>query len=201
MTKTIAILGALDTKGLEFSFLKTEIHKRNCKTLTIDTGVLGDPLFRPDITHDLVAEAGGTTLAELAAMRVPPILIPFPAATDDHQFHNAAALSRTGAALLLNQKATSPQVFARETLKLATNPVRRADMATALGRWHSPDAAARIAARVVAFASLNHPEARVLNPELPSSERAAAGLRAASDPETPPTHETPRAEHGVARSG
>lgn len=69
MTKTIAILGALDTKGLEFSFLKTEIHKRNCKTLTIDTGVLGDPLFRPDITHDLVAEAGGTTLAELAAQK------------------------------------------------------------------------------------------------------------------------------------
>lgn len=147
-----------------------------------------------------VCRSGASTLAELAAMRVPSILMPFPAATDDHQFHNAAAFSRTGAALLLNQKSTSPQVFARETLKLATNPVRREAMSASVGRWHSPDAAARIASRVVAFASLNHPEARVLNLDVSAADGAQMGLRPAVDPETNPTHETPRAEHGVARS-
>lgn len=65
MTKTIAILGALDTKGQEFAFLKTEIEKRGFQTLVIDSGVLGAPFFTPDISNQRVAEAGGTPLNDL----------------------------------------------------------------------------------------------------------------------------------------
>ena len=65
MSKTIAILGALDTKGQEFEFLKTEIEKRGCKTFVINVGVLGTPPFTPDVSSDEVAQAGGTELAEL----------------------------------------------------------------------------------------------------------------------------------------
>lgn len=67
MQKTIAILGALDTKGQEFAFLKAEIEKRGCKTLVIDTGVLGTPLFAPDVDHEQVAQAGGGSISDLAA--------------------------------------------------------------------------------------------------------------------------------------
>src|SRR5262245_46127169 len=67
MEKTIAILGALDTKGQEFAFLKAEIEKRGFKTLVIDTGVLGTPLFQPDVEHSQVAQAGGVHLADLIA--------------------------------------------------------------------------------------------------------------------------------------
>lgn len=67
MTKTIAIFGALDTKGQEFAFLKAEIEGRGFKTLVVDTGVLGAPAFPPDITHDQVATAGSVTLADLVA--------------------------------------------------------------------------------------------------------------------------------------
>lgn len=67
MTKTIAILGALDTKGQDFAFLKAEIEKRGCLTLVIDTGVLGEPAFPPDISREEVASAGGTSLSDLAA--------------------------------------------------------------------------------------------------------------------------------------
>lgn len=67
MTKTIAIFGALDTKGQEFAFLKAEIEGRGFKTLVVDTGVLGAPAFPPDITHEQVATAGGVTLADLVA--------------------------------------------------------------------------------------------------------------------------------------
>lgn len=63
--KTIVILGALDTKGLEFAFLKTEIEKRGFQTLVIDTGVLGTPFFTPDISNQHVAEAGGMPLTDL----------------------------------------------------------------------------------------------------------------------------------------
>jgi uncharacterized protein (UPF0261 family) len=63
--KTIAILGALDTKGQEFAFLKTEIEKRGFHTLVIDFGVLGAPFFTPDISNQHIAEAGGTSLSDL----------------------------------------------------------------------------------------------------------------------------------------
>src|SRR5689334_17196135 len=67
MTKTIAIFGALDTKGPEFAFLKAAIEQRGCKTLVVDTGVLAAPAFPPDVTHEQVATAGGAVLADLVA--------------------------------------------------------------------------------------------------------------------------------------
>lgn len=65
MSKTIAIIGALDTKGPEFAFVKAELERRGCQTLVINTGIVGDPPFTPDIDADVVALAGGHSLAEL----------------------------------------------------------------------------------------------------------------------------------------
>ena len=47
----------------------------------------------------VISRAGASSLAEIAATRVPCALVPFPAATDNHQFHNARSLAETGAAL------------------------------------------------------------------------------------------------------
>lgn len=63
--KTIAIIGALDTKGPEFEFLKNEIEKRGFQTFVINVGVLGSPAFTPDVAAEEVAQAGGAELAEL----------------------------------------------------------------------------------------------------------------------------------------
>jgi uncharacterized protein (UPF0261 family) len=68
MTKTIALLGALDTKGQEFAFLKSEIGKRDCDTLVIDVGIF-DPQFPPDVAADQVAEAGGAALDQIRQKR------------------------------------------------------------------------------------------------------------------------------------
>ena len=65
MKKTVAILGALDTKGAEFEFLKNEIEKRGCGTFVINSGVLGEAPFTPDVSAEEVAQAGGTPLFEL----------------------------------------------------------------------------------------------------------------------------------------
>lgn len=65
MEKTVAIIGALDTKGSEFEFLKNEIEKNGCKTFVINVGVLGDPAFSPEISADEVAKAGGSSLVDL----------------------------------------------------------------------------------------------------------------------------------------
>lgn len=58
-----------------------------------------------------VCRSGASLLAELAAMRVPAVLIPYPVASDNHQFHNARAFEATGAARLLEQKAGSPELL------------------------------------------------------------------------------------------
>lgn len=65
MAKTIAVIGALDTKGEEFAFVKGEILRRGHQALMIDTGVMADPPFPPDITAEQVAAAAGTTLTFL----------------------------------------------------------------------------------------------------------------------------------------
>ena len=65
MNQTVAIIGALDTKGQEFEFLKNEIEKRGCGTFVINSGVLGKPTFNPDVSAEEVAQAGGTPLTEL----------------------------------------------------------------------------------------------------------------------------------------
>ncbi|MCI0713716.1 MAG: Tm-1-like ATP-binding domain-containing protein [Chloroflexi bacterium] len=67
MTRTICMVGALDTKGEDFAFLKAEIEKRGCQTLMLDTGILGEPAFEPDVSRDEVASAGGTSIGELFA--------------------------------------------------------------------------------------------------------------------------------------
>jgi uncharacterized protein (UPF0261 family) len=67
MPRTIAIVGALDTKGEEFRFIKSEVERRGHRTLVIDTGVVGEPAFSPDIPRERVAEAAGTTVEGLKA--------------------------------------------------------------------------------------------------------------------------------------
>jgi uncharacterized protein (UPF0261 family) len=65
MPKTIALIGALDTKGPEFAFVKEAIERSGHHTLVINTGVMEEPRWTPDITAAQVAEAGGVGLAEL----------------------------------------------------------------------------------------------------------------------------------------
>jgi len=67
MTKTVVIVGALDTKGAEFAFVKKLIEQDGLRTLVIDFGVMGDPTFAPDISRAEVAQAGGGDLAYLAS--------------------------------------------------------------------------------------------------------------------------------------
>lgn len=65
MTKTVVIVGALDTKGQEFAFVKDLIEKQGLATLVVDFGVLGEPAFAPDIPREQVSQAGGGDLAYL----------------------------------------------------------------------------------------------------------------------------------------
>lgn len=105
-----------------------------------------------------VNRAGASSLAELAAMQTPSILVPYPHATDNHQFHNARAFADSGAALLLEQTSTSPAQMAATILELLRNSSAQASMRQALARWHFPAAAEEIAAQIFARVGLVRPE-------------------------------------------
>jgi len=60
MAKTIVVIGALDTKGPEFAFVKEAIEGRGHEALVINSGVVGEPLFEAQITAAQVAAAGQT---------------------------------------------------------------------------------------------------------------------------------------------
>ncbi len=69
MPKTVALLGALDTKGAEYGFVKECIEARGHRTLLIDVGVLDPPRIAPDVSRREVAEAAGVDLDALVSRR------------------------------------------------------------------------------------------------------------------------------------
>jgi UDP-N-acetylglucosamine--N-acetylmuramyl-(pentapeptide) pyrophosphoryl-undecaprenol N-acetylglucosamine transferase len=116
-----------------------------------------------------VSRAGASSLAELAAMRLPSLLVPFPAAADNHQFHNARAFETTGAARLLEQKNATPEKVAASLRELAGNEAARAAMQSALAQWHAPRAAEQIAENILNAcwsSSFSWPNENRLKPEL-----------------------------------
>ena len=64
---TVVLIGTLDTKGVEYEFLRQRLRERGCEVLLIDAGVLGAPQATPDISREEVARAAGADVAELAA--------------------------------------------------------------------------------------------------------------------------------------
>ena len=52
--KTIALVGALDTKGAEYGFVRDSIEARGHDVLLIDVGVLEPPVIEPDVTREAV---------------------------------------------------------------------------------------------------------------------------------------------------
>ena len=115
----------------------------------------------------VVCRAGASSLAELAAMRVPAVLVPYPAATDNHQFHNARAFEATGAACLLEQKSATPETLVQLLSDLVEKPAVQEKMRNALGQWHAPHAAEQIAEAMLnavgAKAGMMKCEGRMMN--------------------------------------
>jgi UDP-N-acetylglucosamine--N-acetylmuramyl-(pentapeptide) pyrophosphoryl-undecaprenol N-acetylglucosamine transferase len=100
-----------------------------------------------------VCRSGALTVAELAAAGVPAVLVPFPAAVDDHQTRNAEHVVRAGAAVLLPERELTPVSLAatlRELLE-AGRP-RFAKMAAAARGTAITDADERLADACVAAA-------------------------------------------------
>ncbi len=94
-----------------------------------------------------VCRSGGSTVAELAAMSLPAVLVPLPIATRDHQTANAAALVDVGGAVMVADGELDAGRLERELEQLLVDGVLGA-MRVAVGSIAHPDAADRVAALV-----------------------------------------------------
>jgi aryl-alcohol dehydrogenase-like predicted oxidoreductase len=83
----------------------------------------------PAAAADLVlSRAGASSIAEIAALAVPSMLVPYPFATADHQTTNARYLVDAGAAVMLADDAIDTPAFAQELLSLVDDAARRDEM-------------------------------------------------------------------------
>jgi UDP-N-acetylglucosamine--N-acetylmuramyl-(pentapeptide) pyrophosphoryl-undecaprenol N-acetylglucosamine transferase len=101
--------------------------------------------------HLMIGRAGASTIAELTAAGRPAILIPFAAATDDHQTANAREMVKAGGARAIKQENFTPDVLARQIEALAMDPValnNAAARALSVGRPHAARDLADLVERV-----------------------------------------------------
>ena len=92
----------------------------------------------------VVSRAGATTLAELAVLGKPAILIPYPYAADDHQTTNAAFLAAGGAALMFQEQELDGPKLRGEILGLLNDAPRLQSMAAQMKQYARPEATAAI---------------------------------------------------------
>lgn len=104
--------------------------------------------------HLVVSRSGAGTVAELAAIGRPSILVPLPGAIDQDQFANAGVLSRVDAAIRIVQTDFTPDRLAAEISALAAEPARLAAMAERARAAGRLDAAERLADLVMRVAGV-----------------------------------------------
>jgi UDP-N-acetylglucosamine--N-acetylmuramyl-(pentapeptide) pyrophosphoryl-undecaprenol N-acetylglucosamine transferase len=130
-----------------------DLLRANYAAAGVDASVVAfiDDMAQAYAAADLViARAGATTVAELAAAGVAAILVPFPFAVDDHQTTNARYLADAGAAILVQQRDLRPAGLAETLRGLARERLlAMAEKARTLGR---PDATRAVADACVAAA-------------------------------------------------
>jgi len=102
--------------------------------------------------HLVIARAGASSIAELAVIGRPSILVPLPHALDNDQLRNATTLAESGGAWCIEQKDLDTARLAAEISRLVGSPgilARAAAAAKAQGR---PDAVARLADLIISLA-------------------------------------------------
>lgn len=102
----------------------------------------------------VICRAGATTCAELTAAGRGAVMVPLPAA-GGHQRHNAKALERAGAAIVIDQEELSPERLTRTLLALLESPRQRTEMARCARALAKPGAAGTIVDKLLELTKQN----------------------------------------------
>jgi UDP-N-acetylglucosamine--N-acetylmuramyl-(pentapeptide) pyrophosphoryl-undecaprenol N-acetylglucosamine transferase len=125
-------------------------------------------------SHLVISRAGASTVAELAAIGRPAILVPLPHALDQDQMANAGMLEKAGGASRIKQASFSPEFLAAEIVRLTADPATLPAMAVAAKTIGIVDAADRLADLVLRVAKLT-PRAPAPAAPTPASDDGSAG--------------------------
>jgi UDP-N-acetylglucosamine--N-acetylmuramyl-(pentapeptide) pyrophosphoryl-undecaprenol N-acetylglucosamine transferase len=77
------------------------------------------------ITDLIIARSGATTVAELAIVNIPAILIPYPNAIENHQYYNAEFLSKNNKAIIIEDKDLNPGILLSTVISLLENEKKK----------------------------------------------------------------------------
>ena len=99
----------------------------------------------------VISRAGAMTLTEIASLRKPSILVPYPHATDNHQYKNAAVLAEAGAAILMEEATMTEEGLCAAVERIYSDGAAREAMSAALEAFHKPDVERRIHDEIVAL--------------------------------------------------
>jgi UDP-N-acetylglucosamine--N-acetylmuramyl-(pentapeptide) pyrophosphoryl-undecaprenol N-acetylglucosamine transferase len=105
-------------------------------------------------SHLVISRSGAGTVAELAAIGRPSILVPLPGSIDQDQFANAGVLAKADGAIRIPQAEFTPDRLAAEISGLAAEPARLTAMAANARTVGRLDAAGRLADLVVKVAGI-----------------------------------------------
>ena len=109
-----------------------------------------DKMTEAFVAADLiVARSGALTLSEICACGRPAILVPYPLATGDHQTQNAKVLVDAGGAIMIEDRMLDSELLLAQSHALLNDHEHLHRMAQANRKLGKPDAADRIAARVL----------------------------------------------------
>lgn len=138
-----------------------------------DEGLLADnyrreniPAFVAAFHHDMqavysaadlaIARSGAASLAELAAFKLPSILVPYPYAAEDHQTRNAEIFARGNAAIVVKEADMSGDLLARTIRELMNDRVKLTAMAENCGSLAPKNAAALVVETMERYTGPNH---------------------------------------------
>ncbi len=96
----------------------------------------------------VISRSGANTIAEITSVGIPAILIPYPYATDNHQYWNAHELSSAGGAMIIKQEELKPERVIKLVSDLLMNDEKLDNMKKTNKRLSKPLAATRVVDRI-----------------------------------------------------
>ena len=125
----------------------TDAYTRGNITADVQT-FFNDIPDRMSAAHLVISRSGASSVADISVIGRPAILVPFAAATADHQTANARGLVDIGAAALINESDLAPAALSEHILAILQDQEKARDMAQKALSTGKPDATERLAALV-----------------------------------------------------
>jgi len=135
------------TGEIEFEKYKSKYELKNTKDIHI-LPFIDKMEYAYAVSHLAICRAGAMTIAELAAVGLPAILVPLPSAAANHQYKNAKSLEEKGAAILVADDTNLFSELENAVQKLKSNRKLQNTMRNKLKRFHTPDAIEQIAGKI-----------------------------------------------------